>query len=758
MRPNHVKQGMEKKLLHDTRAVSEVLGFMLIFGIIVSGLSLYLTLKVPEWTKEFEAEHADEVCHDFAQLDSAVDRAILRGEPTAPVECIIGMAPRALPPVIPPSSGTLGLDPYAESLEIIAGTLEAAGSGSGSWNSTPTSMPTNFTTYDQYQVITPPEGAQLSLELGEDKPCNSGHEEYLAGVFWFDTFSVTDGTTLYTSSLEIHAKNITIDSSSRIIADGRGSAGGEYDASGKGVSAGENSGCDSTGGGGAGYGGAGGKGGAAWNDTGKHAGGNGGSAYWNASNLTASTGSGGGGGSSGLLIPGLSQIAGGRGGNGGGAIYLDAPNITITGNLSANGEAGGDASGGEDSVGGGGGGGSGGAILIKGDAVTITGHLYAQGGNGGDGGWVENENGSIGDYSGAGGGGGAGGVIIVLYDSALSPANITGRVHVAGGAGGVHGDGGGSTAGEDGNATISGIVYNLSFPYSPAIHHFDTGYLISNVTASLGHIGFNASNTSMIQYGTMSWTETIPDENTNIIMKVRTSIYADMHDAPSWEDCPEVTEDQDISELASASDGHQYIQWRAELVTFDLAKTPILHAVNISYEFGTPVLVNSSGALYYRSNYHHLPDFQLIYAHGATIRNQTGGEFMLFSPPFTVAKRGNGTSIKVTSMNLAGMGRRIGGSSRTTVKASYRDAALLTGGLNYLNLTFKFTTAHSTTWEEWFNATCTAAGLAYGTDAGKYAILSAGDTVQVTFYGNESRPVNLWLKRSEANLELERHL
>jgi len=261
----------------------------------------------------------------------------------------------------------------------------------------------------------------------------------------------------------------------------------------------------------------------------------------------------------------------------------------------------------------------------------------------------------------------------------------------------------------------------------------------------------------MIKYGAMSWNQTIL-EDTNIIMKVRTSIRPDMSDALPWEDCQEVTNGKDISDLSSVSDGHQYIQWRAELVTFDLAKTPILKNVTISYEFGTPILVNSSGALYFGSNYQRFPDFQLIYAHGATIRNQTEGEFMLFPPPLSISKQGNATSIRLTAVNLTGSKRTSASALRTTVKVSYQDAELLKGGLNFLNLTINITTEHPGPWRQWFNETCAAAGLLHGAEPGKYELKGDGRPLQIIFYGNESRPVNVWLKRAGAGIELEKKL
>ena len=257
----------------------------------------------------------------------------------------------------------------------------------------------------------------------------------------------------------------------------------------------------------------------------------------------------------------------------------------------------------------------------------------------------------------------------------------------------------------------------------------------------------------------MTWDATTDDGLTFVTMKVRTSIKPDMSNAMDWDDDNFVaaTNGSDISDLPSVSDGHRYIQWRAELSTNDPYKTPVLHAVNVSYEYGgeTPTLVNSIGNIEFRSQYLYLPNYNLVYEHGATIKNQTEGGFMLLSPPFSISKQeGGGTSLRITAINLTGSERTISGGFSSTVKAYYQDADLVTGGLNFLNLTFSITTGYPTPWKKWFNETCEDAGLAYGTDPGNYYINETGNTVQVIFYGNESKPVNLWLKKSEAKIEV----
>jgi len=90
----------------------------------------------------------------------------------------------------------------------------------------------------------------------------------------------------------------------------------------------------------------------------------------------------------------------------------------------------------------------------------------------------------------------------------------------------------------------------------------------------------------------------------------------------------------------------------------------------------------------------------------------------------------------------------------SAVKVSYRNTGVVVGGLDFHNLSFNITTAYPTAWSRWFNKTCKAAGLA----PEENKIIGSGTAAQplsIVFYGNESRPVNLWLKESKVEIEVE---
>jgi len=785
-------QGRTRRtLIHTADAQASVLGFVIILGILLAATSLYLGFNVPKWTAEYEFAHEAKVERDFSDLSAAIDLALVSEDPTVSSSIAIGMAPERVQLVgIFASGGTLQFDPENENFVCVAALPNETAvneSQVSPWNSTAS----HFVSYDKYhvRVVTSSEegdadeaGATLALASKEEKVYDSGSNISLGGEFWCSSFSVINGTTITTHMLLIHAATITIDPNSSIRADAGGFAGGKLlvdspnppiSEPGEGPGGGRPPSSSpyhyGAGGGGAGHNSSGGQGGTSHYGVG----GSGGPTYGNATNIsTADIGSGGACGRSGIGISGVGYFEGGFGGNGGGTIFLDARIITIQGSVSADGEEGHysrDEDLAIDSAGGGGGGGSGGTVLLKGGKINISGNLSARGGNGANGALACDGPEDSEDVSnGAGGGGGSGGRIKIFNDTALTPSNWIEHINVSGGAGGKGGVGRPfdcdaltiPESGENGTAGGLGSIRNISIDYSESIPHHPSGYLISNVTALNGSIGYHASNTSMIHYGTMTWGEYTPS-GTNIALKVRTAMDANMTDALPWEECPEVTMGQNIADLPSVSNGHQYIQWRAELVTMDRSRTPRLKWVNISCEYGLPILMNATGNIEFDSQYLYHPDYKLIYEHGAIIKEPSQGkEFMLFPPPLIISQDANNcTSPKISALNLIGNESSSSGAFSSSIDAYYQSSALrkggLTSGLAYGNLTLTLTTEHSTAWKNWFNKTCKDAGLTRGnTTAGDYYFEEPGnDTLNVIFTGTESKPVYLWLKYADARIE-----
>ncbi len=806
---------IKTRLCDDKDAQSVTLGFVIIMGIALTTFLILFSTQVPIVTKKFEFEHTQKIEDDFARLGEAIGEiAMSAGRETAFATVSMGMKPRSIPQLgVFSSGGTLEFNSSSEKFECIAcSPQELIPAGNGSWHS-------NFANSSQYSCFHVDifgEGARLQLETGEDMIFNSGDGVYLSGEYFCNNFIVTNNTSVNTPWLCVHAKYILVDVNSTINATGRGLAGGPtipewgtpLSANGTGEGGGKIPTCRhpyswldycycGAGGGGGGHYGRGGDGGYSWTGSGpycsgcdntNHTGGDGGPPYANITNEsrdmnTTYPGSGGACGAWGQVAciesDGCYLFEGGAGGDGGGVIILDAPIINISGLVTVDGEDGhysNDLDRAEDSAGGGGGGGSGGTILIKGGNITITGYLTARGGDGADGAkacdiyYRGDDSSDTYNSNGGGGGGGSGGVIKLFNQSALigpggAVMNYTQfreyHTDVSGGAGGRGGIGNGTYCndsycptnpepGGNGTAGDPGFVYNHSYPdYVESLPHYSAGYLVSPV--------YDAGvNSPMVCYGNIHWTETKPS-GTEIIMKVRTSLYPDMRDALPWQLCPPVTNGADISDLASVSDGHRYLQWRAELYTLERSRTPVLNSVCINYSYCKPVIITTSGGIIFRSAYAYARNFELVYAYGGTIKSQSNGELVLYNPPVSITRDGNITNISITAVDLIGRDNN-GSGSCYAVSLSDATTQLLEGGLKHHNLTLNLSTDYPEAWREWFNARCKDAGLepsAYNISS-FYSTSPAGhgSGLSVVFYGNDTHPVRLWLKRTEVRVRV----
>ncbi|MBN1762635.1 MAG: hypothetical protein JW878_06135 [Methanomicrobia archaeon] len=397
---------MKKKretLLQDTHALSEVVGFVLIMGILLAVTSIYIAQQVPELTKDYEARHAEEVVDDFSDLDSLVDGIVL----VAKLEEVtsgsaatksITMSPGRVPLFgMSPAGAILSFSPYEEALFTI---LPYAGGGSlptgpSANYSMEESTTANFSHANATRVNVDISFDQITLArmgISGDLTLNN-MVTTLSGEHQYDTITITNNSIVYLvpgNYLRLYANTILIDATSSVIADGKGYAGGVGGQIGSGAGFGS-FGFNGSGGGGAGHGGEGGDGGRGGLSLEKGIAtdiGNGGIFYGDNLSTSFEFGSGGGGGGygeGGQGAPHQGQV-GGTGGYGGGVVVLDAALIRIAGNISADGDDGTDGSEAKYASGGGGGG-SGGTILIRGYEVNLSSAtLSARGGAGGDGG------------------------------------------------------------------------------------------------------------------------------------------------------------------------------------------------------------------------------------------------------------------------------------------------------------------------------------------------------------------------------------
>ena len=128
----------------------------------------------------------------------------------------------------------------------------------------------------------------------------------------------------------------------------------------------------------------------------------------------------------------------------------------------------------------------------------------------------------------------------------------------------------------DSDGTDAGNVDDLSFAIRTR-SYYSSGTLTSSI---------HDTGVQYTWWDTMSWGEVITSQT--IDMKVRTSNDSGMAGATDWASAPVVTKDQDISSLSSVTDGHRYIQYRAELSTSVPYQTPMLNYVDITYTTDEP--------------------------------------------------------------------------------------------------------------------------------------------------------------------------
>ena len=713
-----IKGSMKKKnknFLHAEDAQSVVIGFVLIMGIVLSASSIYFATQIPELTADYESLHAADVGDDLSELKVLIDG--IKGE-LFERTTTIKMTPDKVPILgMSPPGSNLDFEPEAEKFEVI---VPVGGGGGGSGNWTIPNDTYGFTYYYDYdnssRVSVSDNEVKLSSPTTTDLILDNTEME-LSGdlappfIHYYGQVVIKNSSVLSvtnaTGVLRIYASSITVDVSSKIDADGRGNPGGDSEGAGSGTGYGK-PGDEKKGGGGAGYGGEGGKGGDNRNSEGQK--------YGDKTSVFIQMGSGGGGGGD------KWGGTGGAGGTGGGGIWLDAEKITIDGTISANGVGGGDGSGWNDA--GGGGGGSGGGILIRGKDITISGTatLSANGGDGGNG-----------HDGGKGGGGGGGGRIKIFYEL----DSVSQVWAVAGGSGGWPG----SSSGDGGTSYAKQVAY----PTSPTdVIYYSTGYFVSSV--------YDTGNDSVC-YGEMTWDATLNGQD--LVMKVRTDWNENMADATSWDDCPELSSDDgeneiDLSGVGSVSPAaHRYIQFRAELSTDDDSKTPVLTRIKVNYSFPaqSPILANATGSIKFKSNYLHYPNQEIVYEHGAVIKYQSEGGFMLQRPPIT-----NGSDIpviKISMVDLTGGDYSYSGAITTSVKNKFKSYDLLADGLKYPNLTINLTTEYSSVWGDWFNKTFEK----WGWDDSYYDVNVTAENVEVNLYGNGDG-VELYLEKTAVEVEI----
>jgi type II secretory pathway pseudopilin PulG len=85
------------KLKNSDEGVAGVIIALLMIGLIISAISLVQAVFVPQWMKQREAEHMEEVAKQFSQLKFAVDTLIISGNSISSINCPITLGSKEMP-------------------------------------------------------------------------------------------------------------------------------------------------------------------------------------------------------------------------------------------------------------------------------------------------------------------------------------------------------------------------------------------------------------------------------------------------------------------------------------------------------------------------------------------------------------------------------------------------------------------------------------------------------------------------------------
>ncbi|MGB2843082.1 MAG: hypothetical protein WBC40_11520 [Halobacteriota archaeon] len=172
--------------------------------------------------------------------------------------------------------------------------------------------------------------------------------------------------------------------------------------------------------------------------------------------------------------------------------------------------------------------------------------------------------------------------------------------------------------------------------------------------------------------------------------------------------------------------------------------------INYSFPAQTPVLANATGSIKFKSNYLHYPNQEIVYEHGAVIKYQREGGFMLQEPPIIISNESGIPAIKISMVDLTGGNYSYSGSTSTSVKNKFKSYELLADCLNYPDLTINITTEYSSVWGNWFNKTFAEDS---GLDGSYYDVNVTANNVEVNLYG-KGDGVELYLERTAVEVEI----
>ncbi|MFZ2070847.1 MAG: hypothetical protein WAV32_04480 [Halobacteriota archaeon] len=261
------------------------------------------------------------------------------------------------------------------------------------------------------------------------------------------------------------------------------------------------------------------------------------------------------------------------------------------------------------------------------------------------------------------------------------------------------------------NGDVTATSGNITLEGPPYV----SACIVSNMTNITGNIGFDTGSNSTV-YGNITWYVEDVTAEKEIILKVRTDMYPEMRTATAteWNKCYGIESGKNglnsfpLPDLYTVSNGHRYVQFRAELKTENSQETPKLINVSIHYKRENVTLAKSAGIIRYNSSYHYLPDYAITYENGAVMKRQEKENGELVQGPFNLIPKdvsNDSMGINLTLVNLTGadVSGIAGGFALIRLRLMNRER--VSDSLYYPNLTILINSSCPRACGNWFNKT-----------------------------------------------------
>ncbi len=115
------KQWAHSRIFSNDGAVSTVVSFILLFGLIMSVILFARVQYVPLWSADVEARHADDVFASFSAIPGNIDNLVLGSGSVAVSRQRIRLGSGSIPIIAPGTSyGALGVVPDEGNFTVVA--------------------------------------------------------------------------------------------------------------------------------------------------------------------------------------------------------------------------------------------------------------------------------------------------------------------------------------------------------------------------------------------------------------------------------------------------------------------------------------------------------------------------------------------------------------------------------------------------------------------------------------------------------------